>query len=219
MQSTHLFFLACFAVLVNGHMIMTEPKPLLDPKNPNTKNGDFDYSAPLSKSGTNFPCKGHHKVMGTPEGASVASWAAGSQQSFTIGGGASHGGGSCQAALSEDGGTTWKVMASYVGDCPQAGQPYSFTVPPETKNGDVMFAWTWFNKVGNREMYMNCAAITITGGSGSGLGSYPDLFTANIGNGCFTTEGTDVLFPNVGRNVINTSKNTGPPTGSCAGGG
>ncbi|KAG0634079.1 hypothetical protein HOY80DRAFT_895516 [Tuber brumale] len=218
MRSTHFFSLVCLtAVLVNGHMTMTEPKPLRDPKNPNTKNGDHDYSAPLSKDGSNFPCKGYHKAMGTPEGTPVASWAAGSKQSFVIGGGAAHGGGSCQATFSEDGGATWRVTQSIIGGCPASGQPYTFTVPAEAKSGDALFAWTWFNKVGNREMYMNCASVTITGGTGAGLSSYPELFTANIGNGCSTAEGADVLFPNPGKDVVNTSQKTAPPTGSCAG--
>lgn len=29
---------------------------------------------------------------------------------------------------------------------------------------------TWFNNLGNREMYMNCAVVTITGGGGGGGG-------------------------------------------------
>ena len=63
---------------------------------------------------------------------------------------------------------------------------------------------------------MNCAAVTITGG-GSGLSSYPDVFTANIGNDCRTLEGKDVLFPNPGPSILNVSSNSLDPVGSACG--
>lgn len=59
---------------------------------------------------------------------------------------------------------------------------------------------TWFNKIGNREMYMNCAAVTITGG-GAGLAApdHPRTFVAQIGtNGCSVPEGAPVEFPDPG---------------------
>lgn len=70
-------------------------------------------------------------------------------------------------------------------------------------------------------MYMNCAVVTI-GGSGSKLKARalagPAIFLANIGNGCTTAPGTDVIFPNPG-NVIEYGGNPAsraPPIGSCA---
>lgn len=137
-------------------------------------------------------------------------------QSLT--GGAYHDGGSCQASISEDNGVTFKVIESYIGSCPlQSGGSFTFNVPKETKSGEVLFAWSWFNKVGNREMYMNCAAVTITNG-GSGLASFPDIFVANIDNDCGTEEGFDVYFPNPGvpERIRNLSTSNKYPTGSCA---
>lgn len=29
----------------------------------------------------------------------------------------------------------------------------SFTLPAEAPSGQALFAWNWFNRVGNREMY------------------------------------------------------------------
>ncbi|OBT50199.1 hypothetical protein VE04_08804 [Pseudogymnoascus sp. 24MN13] len=106
------------------------------------------------------------RLVGTAAGGSGASWAAGSEQKFTIVGGAPHDGGSCQASLSFDSGKTFKAIHSYIGNCPLVPD-YKFTVPADAKAGPAVFAWTWFNKVGNREMYMNCASVTITAGSGS----------------------------------------------------
>lgn len=219
MWSVQLFLTAALGGLVSAHMELTSPAPLKGAKNPNTKTADYEMTTPLSTSGSNYPCRGHLDVIGTPEGASVASWPAGSQQSFTIGGGAAHGGGSCQASFSEDGGKSFKVARSYVGGCPVADKPFTFTVPADIKAGPAIFAWTWFNEIGNREMYMNCASVTITGAGGQGLSNYPDVFKANIGNGCSTTEGSDLAFPNPGSDVLENSTKTGPPVGTCGGSG
>ncbi|PWW79735.1 Lytic polysaccharide monooxygenase [Tuber magnatum] len=194
----------------NAHIQLKSPVPFRTsteaPQNALQK--DFDMKAPLDQSGNNFPCKGYHKdAKGTQP---LVDWPAGSTQIMSFDGQATHGGGSCQASLSEDGGASWKVMKSYIGGCPL--KDVSFTVPQEAKGGPAIFAWTWFNNQGNREMYMNCAAVTITGG-GSGLSAYPDMFTANIGNGCATVESTDLAFPNPGKNVEGSGGT--PPTGSC----
>lgn len=57
-----------------------------------------------------------------------------------------------------DGGKSFGVIHSVIGGCPLAFD-YTFTVPAGVPAGkNVLLGWTWFNKVGNREMYMNCAA-------------------------------------------------------------
>jgi hypothetical protein len=204
---------AMAAGLAHAHMEMTSPAPFRSKFNKHVTNIEYTMNSPLGV----FPCKGFHSDLGTPAGASVATWQSGSQQSFTVTGGASHGGGSCQASLSYDGGKTFKVIHSYIGNCPVNGESsLSFTVPAEAPGGEAIFAWTWFNKIGNREMYMNCAAVTIEG-SGAGLDALPDIFVANVAaaGGCATSEGTDVLFPNPGPSVDNTSAGTGAPVGSC----
>ncbi|EEU48002.1 uncharacterized protein NECHADRAFT_103191 [Fusarium vanettenii 77-13-4] len=210
------------AGLAQAHMEMTSPPPFKSKANPHA-NGDVDYSmtAPLEAGGGNFPCKGYHSLFGTPAGASVADWKAGGSYSMTITGGANHGGGSCQASLSFDKGETWKVIHSYVGNCPGAGTTsYDFKVPADTPSGEAIFAWTWFNQIGNREMYMNCAAVTIGGGSSkkraSALSSRPSMFVANVNNGCSTEEGSDLEFPDPGPDTSNDSSKTAPPKGSCA---
>jgi hypothetical protein len=149
---------------------------------------------------------------------------------MTITGGTPHGGGSCQASLSYDGGSTWTVIHSYLGNCPvQGDSSYKFTLPNDTPAGEALFAWTWFNQIGNREMYMNCAVVTIGGGSAKRdelavrgpddpFASRPAMFVANVGNGCSTVEGSDLEFPNPGPDVTNVSQKTAPPTGSCPAG-
>ncbi|KAF8473961.1 hypothetical protein BDZ91DRAFT_619217, partial [Kalaharituber pfeilii] len=197
------------------HLAMVNPVPLKSANNPNTIVADYDLSAPIS--GAQFPCKGYHILLGTPEGASVATWEAGSSQQLVLGTGAAHNGGSCQASFSEDNGATFKVVKSWIGNCPAGqGSTFDFNVPKDVKSGNLIFAWTWFNNLGNREMYMNCASVTITNG-GAGLSSYPDILKANIDNGCSTIEGKDVEFPNPGWTVVNESTNFAPPTGDSCG--
>jgi LysM repeat protein len=213
-----------------AHMQMVNPPPLRGKTNPNAASGsvDFDMSSPLDPTGVNFPCKGYLGDLGKADAASVAQWAAGSQQSFQLdSGGAPHGGGSMQASLSFDQGKTFRVIKSFIGNAPRntggnsedPDQSYTFTVPQDAKSGDAIFSWTWFNEIGNREMYQNCAVVTITGSGNSDLSDRPEIFKANIGNQCATTEGTDVEFPNPGPDVERHDAVSGakpaPPTGTC----
>ncbi|KAH7147923.1 S-adenosyl-L-methionine-dependent methyltransferase [Fusarium sp. MPI-SDFR-AT-0072] len=211
------------AGLAQAHMEMTYPPPFKSKYNPNAGQ-DIDYSmtSPLNGDGSNFPCKGYNSLFGTAAGAPTATWQAGKSYSISIAGGADHGGGSCQASLSFDRGKTWVVIQSWIGNCPKAPTSnFQFTLPVDTPAGEALFAWTWFNKIGNREMYMNCAAITVKAGSGTPktpLKKRPAMFVANVGKGCGTTEMVDLMFPNPGPDVSLTSTNTGPPVGQCPAG-
>nr|XP_018261633.1 uncharacterized protein I303_06074 [Kwoniella dejecticola CBS 10117]OBR83791.1 hypothetical protein I303_06074 [Kwoniella dejecticola CBS 10117] len=134
---------------------------------------------------------------------SVASFAAGSSMNYTVAGTATHGGGSCQISMSYDQGATWNVIHSQVGGCLVDGMTTIITIPSEAPSGEALFAWGWFNRLGNREMYHNCASVTITnGGSGLNAKDFPTPFVANANvNECATIEGVDVVFPNPGKNV------------------
>lgn len=81
-------------------------------------------------------------------------------------------------------------------DCVNA---FVFKIPEGLKNGHAILAWTWFNTVGNRHMFMNCINIDVKGGDGSEMGSFPSMFVANIGNGCETPENHDLAFPAPGQ--------------------
>lgn len=209
-----------------AHMELTYPPPLRSKYNPyhDAATLDYSYTSPLDASGANYPCKGYLGDLTGPGGASVASFAQGGKYNFTVQGSAVHGGGSCQALLSYDGGKSFKVLNTIIGNCPIAGSGnFDFDVPSDAPAGSAVFAWTWFNNLGNREMYMNCASVTITGGGGAAKrgaswGSRPSNFIANVGNGCSTTEGKDLNIPNPGPEVVVNSNNVAPPVGSCEGG-
>ncbi|KAK6523728.1 hypothetical protein TWF281_001700 [Arthrobotrys megalospora] len=202
---------AAFLPLVSAHIKMTKPAPY----SVNTDN------APLDASGANFPCKFPGGV-GSKENP-TDTFTPGVDGSFRLTGSAVHGGGSCQISITYDNPPTknsvFKVVQSYEGGCPivasgnlpanpDEGLPVlPVTLPEGLKAGEAVFVWTWFNRIGNREMYMNCAPINI-GGSGTSdatFNSLPDMFVANIdgapNNACTTKENLDIIFPNPGSNV------------------
>ncbi|WWD02224.1 hypothetical protein V865_000262 [Kwoniella europaea PYCC6329] len=192
-----------FASGAFAHCQLAWPFPLHSPLNPATPEAIKDYSntSPLITDGT-YPCKGFINNPSSDMG-SVATFSAGSSMNYTIAGTATHGGGSCQISMSYDQGSTWNVIYSQVGGCLVDGMTTTITIPSEAPNGDALFAWGWFNRQGNREMYHNCAPVTITnGGSGLNSNDYPTPFVANANvNECKTIENIDVVFPNPGKNV------------------
>lgn len=204
------FTLATLATFASAHMLMSNPVPY---GKSNLNNG------PLLADGSDFPCKQRTGVYDAQGASNVYEQGSTQQLSFT--GQAVHGGGSCQVSITTDKNpdknSVWKVIKSIEGGCPAKGQAgnmgdnanaedpykYDFTIPAELAAGDYTLAWTWFNKVGNREMYMNCAPLTVTGSGGSKdhLNSLPDMFVANIGNQCEVLADTDVQFPSPGEDV------------------
>lgn len=218
-----IVFIHGFAGLVQSHMEMIYPPPFKSKVNPYSNNDiDYNMKSPLKASGADFPCKGYQSLVGTDMGKSTASFKAGEKCNMTITGSVDHGGGSCQASISLDKGSTWQVIHSYIGNCPTAGtSSYDFTIPGDTPPGEAIFAWTWFNKMGKREMYMNCAVVDILSGSSTehtvAFNDRPGMFVANVNNGCSTKEGSDLTFPNPGNDASNDSTNTSPPICSCLG--
>ncbi|KAI9043925.1 putative extracellular protein [Aspergillus affinis] len=196
------------ASAVSGHIQMSNPYPIRSPLNKAASGQkDYSYTNPLSTDGSDYPCKGYVKDPFN----SVATYSPGGSYKLELEGSATHGGGSCQIALSYDNGATFKVIHSMLGGCPIT-KSYQFTIPSDAQTGEALLAWSWFNKVGNREMYMNCAQVTIGGGARKGtrdldrrdaFSSLPELFRANTGGPaqCKTIEGEEVNFPLPGPSV------------------
>ncbi|KAI9739404.1 MAG: hypothetical protein M1818_005092 [Claussenomyces sp. TS43310] len=163
----------------------------------------------------------YHEDLGTTAGTPTVSWAQGSSANITLVGGALHGGGSCQISLSYDKGKSFTVIQSIEGGCPlSSGENFNFTVPADAPTGTALLAWSWLNKIGYREFYMNCAAVTITAKTGNSLpklalASRPGLFLANLNNGCETVEGSDAAYPDPGPDVIRSSSDPHSITGTC----
>ncbi|KAI9923492.1 hypothetical protein MW887_008604 [Aspergillus wentii] len=186
---------------------MTNPIPIRSPLNAAQSNPDYSYTSPLDASGSDYPCKGYANDMFT----SVSNYTAGKEYTLSLEGTATHEGGSCQIALSYDQGQSFHVIKSILGDCPLA-KNYRFRIPGNAPSGQALLAWTWFNKVGNREMYMDCAQVTVQTDrepghsqpvSQTAFGDLPPIFLANINKEgqCRTKEGEAVNFPRPGHDV------------------
>ncbi|KKY23698.1 putative dna-directed rna polymerase [Phaeomoniella chlamydospora] len=221
---------------VHGHMIMKTPVPY---------STDSLNNSPLSADGSDFPCKLRSNAFDV---VTENKMAIGESQTLSFTGSAVHGGGSCQLSLTKDreptADSSFEVIHSIEGGCPSnvsgnldadpngsGAATFEFSIPDGIATGEYTLAWTWFNKVGNREMYMNCAPVTVSSGSSKRdnikapiskirATSFPSMFVANIegvSNGCATTEGVDTVFPNPGSSVdkedSSLNPNFGPPTG------
>ncbi|KAI1433517.1 hypothetical protein GGR50DRAFT_499572 [Xylaria sp. CBS 124048] len=227
---------AALVAAVNGHMIMKQPAPF-DPSGLN--------NSPLDASGSDFPCKFNGAYTAT--GGTTNVFGLGSSQPLSFTGSAVHGGGSCQVSITYDNPPTknskWKVIHSIEGGCParntagnltpnpDSSDPftYQFKIPTDIPEGNGTIAWTWFNRIGNREMYMNCGPLTLTGSGGdqSNFDKLPDMVVLNIGGHPQTIEGVDYKFTDPGSSVedntgaygVATCGNNGCTKGDTAGSG
>lgn len=141
-----------------AHMEISNPPPRRSKFNSLVAGADIDYNmnSPLPADGSGLPCKRY------AAGASVATYRAGSSFNVTAFGSTFHGGGHCQFSLSyndQDFVSLNTVMNNcFVG----TGLSFPVTIPATAPAGKATLAWTWVNAVGNRELYMNCADVTIT---------------------------------------------------------
>ena len=232
--------LGLVAAGAKAHMIMQNPTPIKS----------NDIKDPLESSGANFPC--HGQAL-SPSGGASWSAGSSQTLTFQLNGGANtavHGGGSCQLSVTYETDpekvkdpSNWYVIHSVEGGCPaitkgnlqtatacsSIGQTdcvnsFPFEVPKELKNGAATFSWTWSNTIGNREFYMDCAYVDITGGSDQ-LGDLPNLYVGNlegVQGSCTNAESTNVKYPQPGKYVTTPNPQQYPlqapncPAGSAA---
>ncbi|KAL7276827.1 hypothetical protein RUND412_000168 [Rhizina undulata] len=173
------------------------------------------HLSPLKPDGSDFPCHGS-----APE-APVTEYEPGSMQALKLKGVAVHGGGSGQMSITYETkpnkNTKFRVMTSFEGNHPMATQagnlgnaelipPIKFKVPAGLPAGKAVDL-----ELGNREMYMQCATVTINGleTSKAAFNALPEMFRANSGNGCAVPEGVVAIkFKNSGPYIVGSGKTT-----------
>ena len=210
MKTPNTLFGLAAAGCAQAHMFLATPVRFASP---------VVTSGPILADGSNFPCQAGSTGQYTPNITNV--YPLGSQQLLAFLGTAVHGGGSGQVAITYDtsprpdsvfkviksfeGGFVAENQAGNMGNDAFAVDPYTYTfdVPKNIPTGDATVLITWFNKIGNRESYNFCAPISLTGAGGdkANYDALPDVFLANIGNGCGTVDATDLIFPDPGQIV------------------
>jgi len=142
----------------------------------------------------------------------------------------------------------WKVIYTIIGGCPadaagniegtappdadqrpdgrhcgnsvdkECVRQFDIPIPKGLPNGKFNFSWTWFNKIGNREMYMNCAPMVLSGGSDSTgfVDSLPSLFVANVDGFAQCTTGQGILnIPDPGKAGVVLAAPSASSEGTC----
>ncbi|WPH04096.1 Hypothetical protein R9X50_00698100 [Acrodontium crateriforme] len=200
-----------------AHMELSWPYPLhskFDPVNHGSDQIDWSMTSPLAADGSDFPCKGYQNgPLRT-----TAMYTPGQQYNISLAGSVPHMGGSCQISLSYDNGATFRVIKSMIGGCPLT-HDYDFTIPSFAPPGAALLAWTWQNSVGNREFYMNCAAVQVEnappssasrrrqskrrGNSFNTFEDLPFIWKANMPSvtPCTTSEWEEPVYPQPGPDV------------------
>ncbi|ETS77073.1 hypothetical protein PFICI_10947 [Pestalotiopsis fici W106-1] len=229
------FVAAGLVAAVNGHMQLSSPQPHTFLANDGQKNP----GRPLDSAGSDFPCRNPNLSFAWD--GPLNTFALGSQQQLALIGSAVHGGGSCQLSITYDREPTadsvFKVIHTVQGGCPARNTEgnlgddasmtdpftYDYTIPDNIPAGNATIAWSWLNRVGNREFYMECGVLELTGEGGdqANFDALPDLFVANIdpySDGCSTLgmESEDPIIPNPGDSVeTNSAYSAASFTATC----
>ncbi|KAK0629348.1 hypothetical protein B0T17DRAFT_486914 [Bombardia bombarda] len=93
---------------------------------------------------------------------------------------------------------------------------FEVPIPKDMPSGNATFAWTWYNAMGNRELYMSCAPVQVAGGSEDTtfFDTLPEIFVANIPGECVTAEGI-LNIPNPGQYGRVLQEPTAGAEGNC----
>ncbi|KAM5353534.1 hypothetical protein ACJ41O_000184 [Fusarium nematophilum] len=218
-----LLKISAIAALTSAHVIMIEPHPY------NLDTEPLYQTWPLSAD-LPFPCQGRsqhaEKVTKVTAGTNqlVKFWGS------AVHGGGSCQFSVAYGDAPPDDPEAWHNIYSIIGGCPAEAQgnipttqkdphgrehgpecgndsgtecirQFEIPISKEMKNGPAVFAWTWFNKIGNREMYMVCSPIEIVGGAEDQtfIDGLPAIFRANIPGECTTGPSGNVInFPEPG---------------------
>jgi hypothetical protein len=143
---------------VTAHIQMIKPIPRQSPLGV-SEIKDYNIMAPLGTDGKTYPCQGK------PKGPVVETWQAGTSIKVNYEPKTMHDGGHCQWSISYDNEKTFVTIQTMIRTCLHPSNPPEYTIPlPASLPActSCVFQWTWFNAIGNREMYSNCADISIT---------------------------------------------------------
>lgn len=201
----------------NAHISMSFPisrKNKLSEYYRNINDVNYNIRSPLytDTDKFTFPCKGF------PVGPPTTTY---NSNSITVKleGTAIHGGGHCQFGISYDN-KNFIVLKTVLNSCLLDSMSYTFKLPNNAPGGNLTVFWTWINRIGNREYYMECADVTVNNGVfGNTIIKGKELVIANILNhptipewsiGASSLNDGRYLFENVKNISLNIEKSKNP---------
>lgn len=186
--------LSLFSVC-NGHIFMQSPpsrRNLYSDYYVSNNLVNYNLRSPLNAPPDyfTFPCKGF------PVGPSTYTFYD-NQISLSLEGTATHGGGHCQFGVSYDN-QNFVVLKTVLDTCLLDSMSYTFDLPNTAPDGKLIVFWSWINRIGNREYYMECADVNVIANNISqGQLSGKDLFIANLPGYRFIDEWSENDTPDV----------------------
>lgn len=241
MNPSQFAVLLGIATVATGHGVMIEPYPYNLHTDPLLQVGPLNSALP-------FPCQGrtehveNRTTLTAGTNQTVKFWI-----SAVHGGGSCQFSLTYDDPPSADP-AQWKTIYTIIGDCPakaagnlptiekdqdgrengaQCGnsvgeecvRQFDIPIPSGIRNAETAtFAFTWFNKIGNREFYMNCAPVSIVGGTDDEelMDSLPPVFLANYPGKCTTGESGQLFnIPNPGKFGIVNAEPSPSGNGQC----
>ncbi|KAJ9060967.1 hypothetical protein DSO57_1025416 [Entomophthora muscae] len=175
----HLFLIVSALSLARGHMELKKPLCRRSRFDKNLMWNQIDYSNmfPLgdnTKIDFPFPCRG------LPVGNITDTLTAGTKFVSQLAGDITHNGGHCEWSISYDG-STFVTIHTIIGECVTHGvRQYLINLPDTAPPGQAVLAWTWVNRTGLREFYMNCADVMVVNTGTPGTIQGPAPVIANL---------------------------------------
>lgn len=212
-----VLFLQIGIAPINAHIFMRDPpsrRNKYSQEYVSQGNVDYNIMAPLYFDGSTYP----YPCKGFPKGPSTKT-INGNKVSVTLEGSATHGGGHCQFGVTYDD-SKFVVLRTVTDNCLTGGMTYDFDLPSNIPSGDITVFWTWVNRIGNREYYMECADITVDNPAGSNSPveiSGKELLVLNILGNPVIPEGLPA--GNDGTDLLNARKDISVMSGSGGSGG
>ncbi|TKA39409.1 hypothetical protein B0A54_10428 [Friedmanniomyces endolithicus] len=201
---------ATFSDLADAHIKLASPVPYGKATLDTSPLKDAKPGSP----GSDFPCKQRSGVYDLTERTQIV---AGADNPLTFDGSATHGGGSGFLAVTTDEhpdvNSQWKTFMVFDSGMPVKGDSesgsgtssYTYALPKGMLNGNLTLGWYWYNRIGNRELYSNCAPLEITGGSEDRgvFDALPNAYLINLPTSeCSSQEMGDTEIPNPSNAVV-----------------
>jgi predicted carbohydrate-binding protein with CBM5 and CBM33 domain len=160
-----MYILLVVCLLFNqckAHIFMKDPPSRHNKYSQHYTNNNlvnYNLNSPLNVSPDyfKFPCKGFS--TGPP-----TTTFNGNTISISLEGTATHGGGHCQFGISYDN-KEFVVLKTVLDTCLLDSMTYSFNLPENAMGGNMIVFWSWINRIGNREYYMECADVNVNNGN------------------------------------------------------